>query len=526
MPAAPPTFPVLTGSPVAGMAYLDRPSPAGYFIFPDLSVRHEGYYRLSFSLFEELKDSKNADVEPPEGSPDTRDKLLSSNPMAPRAHVHFRLEVKSTPFSVFSAKKFPGLSESTPLSRTVAEQGCRVRIRRDVRMRRRDKPSEGYQGDYDDERYGHAERYGTPQHPSDRPRSISNGSIDAHTPYSNGRRPSVHDYFHQQGSFTPASYQQQPPPPPPPPPSQAASSYGPHLSFGGSVSTPAFPPPPMQQQQQQQPLQPYVPNCSSFQYPPTGHSRQISAPQNYGYQQTQQQISNYPSSVNYTEHQGFVGNPDYFPIMDHRRAPAMLITPKPPQPVIPQTIKDYVQNHSVIQQPHYTSQPQLASRTATPNLAHHQVPPQLPPLRTENFAKQGPMEPKYEPKSPSNSMPKPIVPSPSYTDSYYDSYATAVQSTNSMSNPLSNTVSTPMSGRNVKRDFGAVFDTSHMNQPIYNGMRPNSADHGRDRGMIETDSGEIEYDNFDDFRAKTLVYKRADGSHQAKKCPTPLDASR
>lgn len=36
--------PVLTGSPVSGMAYLDRPEAAGYFLFPDVSVRHEGRY--------------------------------------------------------------------------------------------------------------------------------------------------------------------------------------------------------------------------------------------------------------------------------------------------------------------------------------------------------------------------------------------------------------------------------------------------------------------------------------------------
>ena len=46
------SFPVLTGMPVAGMAYLDRPTAGGYFIFPDLSVRHEGKFRLSFNLYE------------------------------------------------------------------------------------------------------------------------------------------------------------------------------------------------------------------------------------------------------------------------------------------------------------------------------------------------------------------------------------------------------------------------------------------------------------------------------------------
>ena len=49
------TPPVLTGMPVSGMAYLDRPQEAGYFLFPDLSVRHEGRYRLTFNLYDQAK---------------------------------------------------------------------------------------------------------------------------------------------------------------------------------------------------------------------------------------------------------------------------------------------------------------------------------------------------------------------------------------------------------------------------------------------------------------------------------------
>lgn len=125
--------PVLTGVPVAAMAYLDRPREAGYFLFPDLSVRHEGRYRLRFTLYEECKEEKDLDVHVPVE--------VSLNAFV------FRSEVISLPFSVYSAKKFPGLTESTALSRTVAEQGCRVRIRRDVRMRRRD----GKEKNYDEE---------------------------------------------------------------------------------------------------------------------------------------------------------------------------------------------------------------------------------------------------------------------------------------------------------------------------------------------------------------------------------------
>ena len=57
------TPPVLTGMPVSGMAYLDRPQEAGYFLFPDLSVRHEGRYRLTFNLYEQTKDEKDMDAD-------------------------------------------------------------------------------------------------------------------------------------------------------------------------------------------------------------------------------------------------------------------------------------------------------------------------------------------------------------------------------------------------------------------------------------------------------------------------------
>ena len=160
---APAQTPVLTGTPVAGMAYLDRPCHAGYFIFPDLSVRHEGIYRLSFNLFEETKMEADMDAD---GEVTNKDhpsaKLMLRSPSNPYQNVNFRLEVKSEPFSVYSAKKFPGLAESTGLSRMVAEQGCRVRIRRDVRIRvRKDKKpiNNDYNRDVVD---SHIERYGTP----------------------------------------------------------------------------------------------------------------------------------------------------------------------------------------------------------------------------------------------------------------------------------------------------------------------------------------------------------------------------
>lgn len=134
--------PVLTGMPVSGMAYLDRPTEAGYFIFPDLSVRHEGKYKLSFNLYEETKHDGDKDAA---GDLPAEQKSMGPDGCTPEKSFDWRLEVKSIAFTVYSAKKFPGLAESTLLSRTVAEQGCRVRIRRDVRMRRRDDKGRDYE---------------------------------------------------------------------------------------------------------------------------------------------------------------------------------------------------------------------------------------------------------------------------------------------------------------------------------------------------------------------------------------------
>ncbi|KAG0376336.1 hypothetical protein BGX24_007898 [Mortierella sp. AD032] len=81
---------------------------SGFFVFPDLSVRMEGTYRLKFCLYEMVgKD------------------------------VHFCAHVISEPLVVFSAKKFPGMEESTVLSQYFADQGLKLRIRKEVRPKKR-----------------------------------------------------------------------------------------------------------------------------------------------------------------------------------------------------------------------------------------------------------------------------------------------------------------------------------------------------------------------------------------------------
>ncbi|KAJ8518966.1 hypothetical protein ONZ45_g4046 [Pleurotus djamor] len=84
---------------------------AGFFVFPDLSVRTEGSYRLKLSLFEVVGNT-----------------------------VRHCKSIFSTPFYVYTAKKFPGMEESTPLSCSLADQGIKIRIRKDIRVRKRPNP--------------------------------------------------------------------------------------------------------------------------------------------------------------------------------------------------------------------------------------------------------------------------------------------------------------------------------------------------------------------------------------------------
>ncbi|KAG9228949.1 velvet factor-domain-containing protein [Amylocarpus encephaloides] len=217
-----PQVPVLTGMPVSGMAYLDRPKEAGYFIFPDLSVRHEGRYQLSLNLYEQTKKlDLDGDAEGLPGMKGHPKSLAGALPGMGDASFDFRMEIKSSPFTVYSAKKFPGLSESTPLSRTVAEQGCRVRIRRDVRMRRREKTT----ADFDEkppeqDAYGRQGRYiNQGQEPCSRERSRSVGADGGspRTPYG-GQQYVAHYSLHN----TPS-----------PQPHPVVMPAGGNLNFGG-----------------------------------------------------------------------------------------------------------------------------------------------------------------------------------------------------------------------------------------------------------------------------------------------------
>lgn len=453
---APQQIPVLTGMPVSGMAYLDRPSEAGYFIFPDLSVRHEGKYRLSFNLYEETKDHKDHDADQ---SPDAATE-------APNGSFDWRLEVKSAPFTVFSAKKFPGLAESTILSRTVAEQGCRVRIRRDVRMRRR----EGKVGtDFDE--VDEANDYRRPRSSTpavdptreySRQRSTSNSNGDR-KPYDQHHRPPGDPY---QAHQYPAPYSHAPAPAPQPP--------GSYLSFGAnSTQQPQFQTPQFAQPAppQVQPQQPHQSGPSPYQQTAQYGTQQ--SPGGYGFQERPQ----------YAQYQGVR---DYD--SEYRRQSLSYAPTSQP------TTNGQYPHDEQDSGPPPAPYPPYQSRTEQPVLAPINVKPS-PSLESKYENMSSPIGPPSANIRVANGLTSPGYPERS------NSYGSFAQ-------PLSATEA-PRAG--AKRPYDAVFSGNSYNQPLHNGMRPSSS-HNGPAGYL--DNEDMTMDDQHKMR-----YKRADGTPNTRELP-------
>ncbi|KAI9742469.1 MAG: velvet protein [Claussenomyces sp. TS43310] len=471
----PAQIPVLTGMPVSGMAYLDRPSEAGYFIFPDLSVRHEGKYKLSFNLYEETKESKDGDAEPGDNQPAVPAGLFANG------SFDFRLEVKSDPFTVYSAKKFPGLAESTMLSRTVAEQGCRVRIRRDVRMRRRDgKASEEF-NEFDEEYSRVARRSATPSSIHDvysRQRSLSNASVDRQSYIqerrSSGVEPSQQPY--------PAAYAHSPLAP--------QSATGGYLSFGSSSApqyqAPQFaqPQPPSRPVQQQQ--QPPYPEQSNWNYSESVMYRHQPAPYQYSDRQP------YP--------QPYGSQRSGYDTGDFRRPSATYTSVPAPSSSATQYAhvdQGYSRNGSTAPYQQYPP------RSHTPV---SQTPVNLAPLKMPA------MEPKYESKSspvvPLSAPSRMVVPHQLPSPGYQDRSTGYGNFTGSAPTPAVSELT-----RNAKRPFDSVFNSSSLHQPLHNGMRPTSSHHAQSAAFDDDDEA-------DNLEALRMQYKRADGSSYSRELPT------
>nr|ARB51352.1 VosA-alpha transcript variant 1 [Aspergillus terreus] len=105
-PVPVPPSTALTGTLVSSLHRLKDVdnTDGGFFVFGDLSVKIEGDFRLKFTLFEMRKEM-----------------------------VYYLKSIISERFTVSPPKSFPGMAESTFLSRSFADQGVKLRIRKEPR---------------------------------------------------------------------------------------------------------------------------------------------------------------------------------------------------------------------------------------------------------------------------------------------------------------------------------------------------------------------------------------------------------
>ncbi|TFK55605.1 hypothetical protein OE88DRAFT_639058 [Heliocybe sulcata] len=149
-PAPPPAVPLprhtytrtLVGPLAANASRLldENRRPGIFFLFQDLSIRTEGTFRLRLRLM-------NIGAPP---APDHGSLRVHTT------HSPILAQTFTDPFTVFSAKRFPGVPDTTPLSIAFGNQGQKLPLRnrngpsKNGRKRRRGGGSEGSDDDSDD----------------------------------------------------------------------------------------------------------------------------------------------------------------------------------------------------------------------------------------------------------------------------------------------------------------------------------------------------------------------------------------
>lgn len=135
-----------------------------FFVFSDLSVRSEDWFRLKFSLFnvgevttnmsseEVLRKAEDNNTAPLAGSSFEANKNGTKRLDGLKAGLIAKsapclATVFSQAFKVYSAKKFPGVAESTELSRIFAHQGVKISIRKDDKNGKRKRDESDDEGD-------------------------------------------------------------------------------------------------------------------------------------------------------------------------------------------------------------------------------------------------------------------------------------------------------------------------------------------------------------------------------------------
>ncbi|ORY61780.1 velvet factor, partial [Pseudomassariella vexata] len=104
----------MTGSMVSSLHRLKdlQNQESGFFIFPDLLIKIPGDFKLHFALMK-----------------------MKTNPSDPGDLGEWETvaETDSDPFKVYTSKDYPGMAESTVMTRSFSDQGVKVRLRKDSR---------------------------------------------------------------------------------------------------------------------------------------------------------------------------------------------------------------------------------------------------------------------------------------------------------------------------------------------------------------------------------------------------------
>lgn len=139
----------VTGSVVSSLFHLKDQS---CFVFPDLSVRTEGRWRFKMTMYEIVECVVSLPLRARPSRDCSKEDRLTCLRDPHSDGVNYCTSVFTDPFTVYSSKRFPGMSrefrlgeglgrvsacltfatltESTELSKAFAQQGLRLRIRR------------------------------------------------------------------------------------------------------------------------------------------------------------------------------------------------------------------------------------------------------------------------------------------------------------------------------------------------------------------------------------------------------------
>jgi hypothetical protein len=87
---------------------IDTGAPQYVFVFPDLSIRQEGHYKLRVSVYQRLGEE-----------------------------IIYRGSTVTNTFRVYAAKEFPGMAKTTTLTHLLKDFGIRVKSSKSIRGKRR-----------------------------------------------------------------------------------------------------------------------------------------------------------------------------------------------------------------------------------------------------------------------------------------------------------------------------------------------------------------------------------------------------